>query len=71
MITEKQRHECVVLDKTFMERQQQNTNEGTGRVNQPGQTGQSQRDISDVDQQEGTMNNGELGGNFGESERQQ
>lgn len=52
-----------------MDKNQSNTNEGVGRVNQPGQL--PQRDISHIDQQEGTMNNGALGGNFNEaSERQ-
>ena len=52
-----------------MEKDQSTTNEGTGRVNQPGQP--SQQDISNVDQQEGTMNNGALGGNFNESGEEQ
>lgn len=44
---------------------------GASENDQPGQTGNAQeaggqRDISDIDQQEGQMHNGVLGGNFGE-----
>ncbi len=55
-----------------MDDKQKESNEqgGQGRINTPGgessqqQSARQQADISAVDQQEGDMNNGELGGNF-------
>jgi hypothetical protein len=41
--------------------------DGTGRINRDGQeanTSPVSNDISEVDQQEGSMHNGALGGNF-------
>jgi hypothetical protein len=42
-----------------------------GVANQVGRSLQDEPDISTVDQQEGNMNNGALGGNFGEASGQQ
>jgi hypothetical protein len=49
---------------------QQGSEQETGRLQSDieGQhkVGEAQRDISEIDMQEGTMHNGALGGNFGE-----
>jgi hypothetical protein len=49
--------------------------EGVGRINQDNTGHQNQeketlRDISDIDQQEGDMSNGVLGGNLGSIDRE-
>ena len=50
--------------------QQPGQQEWTGRVSNTGnqKTEEQSRDISQIDQQEGEMNNGELGGNLNEDE---
>lgn len=61
------------MDTNRNNQQEQNDQGGTGRTanngkntgSQQNQPAGQQRDISDVDQQEGDMNNGELGGNLG------
>ncbi|HUQ97504.1 MAG TPA: hypothetical protein VM010_07555 [Chitinophagaceae bacterium] len=42
----------------------ESTEQGRVETNAPKTAGEKDADISQVDQQEGQMNNGELGGNF-------
>ena len=47
---------------------QQEEGQRFGSKSVEGQIGKQVRDISDIDQQEGNLNNGTLGGNFDEPE---